>query len=813
MHSSLNCSTLPASRPLRLFQLTGMTLLCSTILTTPGFAETMPSRPAPHKAGTAFKTTTAPAKKAHRKSASESSTSENVLVTASSTATGVTNTTPGGGLLPPETAAKAQQSVTRDFIAKQAATSNPISLIQYIPGITLSNSDAFGQSDQSSFYMRGMGQTSVGYTFEGIPIADPSSYAPFTSEASDTENISKITVQQGVSDITSPVYNSVAGAIKQYLSDPSARLGGKVNVSYGNHQLAREFVRFDTGELGHSGVKAFASYSYGTNAQWLGPGRDRRSHVDAKAMKEWGNGNSARVFLTWTEQSFPFLMSISKAQWNQSGRSAAYYNPTYTPGDVNYYKQNSEERHSVVIGAPLVFNLGHGLTFTSEPYYVHLHGAGNNGQDQVEEGYNGTRPTGNLNIPGAVDGSAAVQAVDNFNQHTAGFNNVLSWKAGHNELQAGYWYNYYNQTEQAPFSVIGPDGTAENFWGKYPIRDQYGDAVMQFNIHLIQQLNSLFVSDTYKMFNDRLTLNAGLKFVMMSYKSTNLIPGDNYNYGRSDTQPLPQMSASYQITPNDQVYFDAATAFREPSGILVYGNYWDAGAPEIDLAHSTGLKAEYSISEEIGYRHTGLVNITASLFNYNMTNRQSSVTAYTGGRLVSQYINAGGQTSRGAQIAIGLRPWHGLSPYASFQYLHATMDNNLPDKTDYIRSAGKIAINSPAYTANFGLSYDDGNFFVNGYMSYVGSQYSTFMNDEKMPAYAIGNATIGYRFKKLWFAKSPQIQINALNLTDNKYLASGGGSFNAHPVKGVFGSTLKGSAPLYTVGGGFGLVFSISSGF
>lgn len=540
MRSPLNSLTLPGSTARRLFQLTGMTLLCSTVLTAPGFAETTTYKPLHNKAGPALKSASKLSKASLKKQALNANASENIHVVAAATSTGVTNTTPGGGLLPPETAAKAQQSVTRDFIAKQAATSNPISLVQYTPGITLSNADAFGQSDQSSFYMRGMGQTSVGYTFEGIPIADPSSYAPFTSEASDTENISKITVQQGVADISSPVYNSVAGAIKQYLSDPESHLGGKVNVSYGNHQLAREFVRFDTGEIGHSGVKAFASYSYGTNAQWLGPGRDRRSHVDAKVMKEWGEGNSARVFMTWTEQSFPFLMSISKSQWKQNGRSAAYYDPTYTPGDVNYYKLNSEERHSVVIGAPLVFNLGHGLTFTSEPYYVHLHGAGNNGQDQAEEGYNGTRPTGNLNIPGAVDGSAAVQAVDNFNQHTAGFNNVLSWKAGHNELQAGYWYNYYNQTEQAPFSVIGPNGTAENFWGKYPIKDQYGDAVMQFNIHLIQQLNSLFLSDTYKMFNDKLTLNAGLKFVMMSYKSTNLIPGDNYNYGRSDAQPLPQ---------------------------------------------------------------------------------------------------------------------------------------------------------------------------------------------------------------------------------------------------------------------------------
>jgi len=729
------------------------------------------------------------------------------------TADGVTNTTPGGGLLPPETASKSQQSVTRDFIAKQAPTSNALSLIQYIPGVTLSNGDAFGQSDQGGLYIRGLSQTSVGYTFNGLPAADPGSYAPFTSSAVDTENVGKITVQQGVSDISSPVYNSVAGAVQEFMSDPLDHFGGRFDGSYGNHQLAREFLRLDSGLFGHSGVKAFASYSYGTNAQWLGPGRDRRSHVDSEVMKEWGDGNSAKVFLTYTQQSFPFLMSVTKSTFDKYGRSAAYYDPTYTPGDVNFYQLNSEQRHSVIIGAPVSLNLGHGLTFTTEPYWMHFHGAGNDGQDQNEYGYNGTQPTGNLNIPGNMDGQAAILAVDDFNQTVTGFNNTLSWKSGHNELQAGYWYQYYNHEEKAPFEPLGTNGLPANFWGQSPILTQTGAPIMQFNIHLVEQTNALFLSDTYKMLNDKLTVNAGFKFVMLSYHSTNLIPGDNYNYGRSDAEPLPQISASYQLTKHDQIYLDAATAFREPGGILVYGNLWDANSPSVDEEHATNLKAEYSISEELGWRHTGLVNVSASVFNYNMSNRQSSTSQYFGGRLISTYINAGGQTSRGVQVALGLKPWHYFSPYVSFQYLHATLDNNLGNGTDYIPSAGKIAIYSPKYTANAGLSYDNGHIFANGYMSYVSSQYSTFMDNATLPAYAIGNVTAGYRFHKIGFLKYPQIQVNAQNVTDNKYLASGGGGFTAKTIRGIYGNTIKGSQPLYTVGGGFGLVISVSSGF
>ena len=75
------------------------------------------------------------------------------------------------------------------------------------------------------------------------------------------------------------------------------------------------------------------------------------------------------------------------------------------------------------------------------------------------------------------------------------------------------------------------------------------------------------------------------------------------------------------------------------------------------------------------------------------------------------------------------------------------------------------------------------------------------------------NVGVGYRFSDVWHARAPQIQLNILNVTDNKYLAAGGGALNARPVTGIFGSTLKPGTPLYTVGGGFGLVASVSSGY
>ncbi|WNM08610.1 Plug domain-containing protein [Komagataeibacter nataicola] len=94
------------------------------------------------------------------------------------TATGVTGTTPGGGLMPPQTAAKSLSGLTRDFIAKQSPTSNPTTMIASLPGVVTGSGDPLGTSDQQvSLSVRGLTQFELGYTYEGIPAADPLNFS------------------------------------------------------------------------------------------------------------------------------------------------------------------------------------------------------------------------------------------------------------------------------------------------------------------------------------------------------------------------------------------------------------------------------------------------------------------------------------------------------------------------------------------------------------------------------------------------------------------------------------------------------------
>lgn len=107
--------------------------------------------------------------------------------------------------MPPQTAAKAISGVTRDFIAKQSPTSNALTLLKAMPGVVVSGSDSLGTSDRMNVSIRGLNQTELGTTFEGMPVGDRIYYSPFTSEWADTENLGFVNVAQGSADISAPV--------------------------------------------------------------------------------------------------------------------------------------------------------------------------------------------------------------------------------------------------------------------------------------------------------------------------------------------------------------------------------------------------------------------------------------------------------------------------------------------------------------------------------------------------------------------------------------------------------------------------------
>jgi hypothetical protein len=185
-----------------------------------------------------------------------------------------------------------------------------------------------------------------------------------------------------------------------------------------------------------------------------------------------------------------------------------------------------------------------------------------------------------------------------------------------------------------------------------------------------------------------------------------------------------------------------------------------------------------------------------------------------GANFINESINAGGQTSRGVDVEAGMRPWHGLSPYVSGEYLNATIDDDIRAGNDYVPTAGKTAVRSPRLQGAVGLTYDDGRFFATASVKYVGYQYATFTNDEKIPAHAQGDLAIGYRLPKIGRSARPEVKLNLINITDTNFLSGvADPTLNALPVVGRFGTVISGAAPTYYVAGGFAAIVSLKQVF
>lgn len=723
--------------------------------------------------------------------------------------------TAGGGMLPEQTAARSQSGLTRDFIARQSPTLSPVAMIADLPGVIYSGNDPLGTNDeQQGLSVRGLDQTEIGYVFENVPAAPPLFLVPYASSTADNENIAGITLAQGAAETSAPLYNAVGGVLSVRMRKPSDIAGGFIGGSWGSYNLNREFLRLETGRIRDTGIKGYASFSYRGADQWRGAGTSRRFHTDMRLTKEWQDNNSASLIFSFNRERGYYLLPPTLAQWQRLGTDANYAE-TYKNGDSSYYKFQENARAQSFLSAPVSLHLNRQVSLDLTPYFIYVWGYDSYGTSLNRTGsFYGNRPAGTLQVPASLGRSFTAVATDVFHQSHPGLNTALHYEAGSNRLSLGYWYSYYDFSSVSRYVLPDAQGGVSNQWGAYPILTADSEPLSSYNAHLMQQVNALSLTDRLHLLNKRLTLSAGVRVVMTSRSVTNLLPGARYRNGASYLTPLPQFSASYKLTPHDQIYINGTTGFRAPSGISSYQDRFSMGTGLQTRVASSDTKPEYSIGEEIGYRHNGKVTLSVALFNYNFTNRQVSTTTVLNGVTTTESINGGGQTARGAQFEFGLRPWHGFSPYLSGQYIHATIDNNIRSGADYLPTKGKRPVRTPTLSGSLGLSYDDGQFFglFNGH--YVGPTYATFMNDEKISGFATANLSLGYRLQKTTRLKTPQIQLNLINLGRSGYLSGVSGvTLNRNATRGVFGTTIAGKAPTYFVGGGFAGVVSLSSGF
>lgn len=740
---------------------------------------------------------------------------------------------PRGGMMRVEHDARATQSVTSTYIGMQSPTSAPLDLIANLPSVNVSSSDPSG-IDGSSITSRGLNDVDIGFLLNGMPIANGSSTsgASFIQNYIDSQNISVESMTPGSISVEDPLTSAAAGSLSITTRKPSDKFGGTISGSYGSFNTSKEFIRLDTGLLGNSGIKSYVSFSHTRADAWRGSGNSDRKHMDFRAQKTFGQNSSVDLYVGYNHYDsymsrFPTMANFLNDKHGRPVTTPLNYTDTFNPTSPStYYAERATNKDQFYASLPIKLALNHIFSVSVVPYYqraaITLDSA-----SRMREGYTyagSTLQQIDLNGDGTIKKGAyydAASAAQSLNQQ-GGVVAALHWNLKDNSGQVGYWH------EENSYSLLTPMMRMNQTTGARPsdtdksayIRNTSGNIYYSTNYLGSYSLNSGFLEDTQYFLNHKMSLRAGIKVTAMTLRGQDYLPGGAGKTSQSFVSPTPRVAWSYDFDKHNQVYINAEGDFRAPSPVGLITRYSTATG-KINTS-GAGAKPQYSIKEEIGYRYSGnLLVADISAFNFNVSNRLLTLNTYSNDVQVSQTMNAGGETIRGVDVMLSTRPLlHRFRPYVSFEYLHATMDNNLPTTStsgvvDYLRTKGKRPVMTPKYMGSVGLTYNEGPFFMNASLRFTAKQYSSFMNDQAMPYYFSNTIALGYHFPKVWIAQSPTFRLNFSNVTGQNKLGSVY-SFanNAKPTVGVYGHTIAASSsPTYAPLPSFSMIGTVSTSF
>jgi iron complex outermembrane receptor protein len=718
------------------------------------------------------------------------------------------------GLLPDQKVPRAQSAISADFIVKQAPTLNAFQLVTLLPGANVASSDPYGLSTSSSLTLRGLGQDEIGVLMEGAPQNDIGYYYAYPSQFADPENLKRISLAQGSVDIDSPTLGGAGGLLSLSLDDPKARPGALVDLSLGSYAARRGFVRIDTGTIGSTGLKAFLSYSNTRADNWRGAGYDTRQHIDAKLLNEWGAGNRASLALSYNDANSSSYPSPTLAEWNAQGRDFNF-DERYTAGNTNYWRLYRAPFRNLYASAPVHLALTDRLALDTTTYLQFGYGNSPYGTQLTTEGnFLGTEELAQpIALPGAVDGVATVLGNYTGDQMRTGNVSKLTFKTGMHTLTAGLWFDYGTDRVTQSYTSIDADGEPVDRWGyrAKAIRTADGRLLAYENQRTVTVTKGFFLADSIAL-TPRLTIDAGFKGVNVLRNGRTYLPGPQDKVRNDSFAALPRAAIHYRLDDRQQLFANITTNFRTPNEFTLYNSYYGG---EVVVRGTDALKNEYSVSQEIGYRFIG-EQLSASVtgFHYKFRNRQLATVLDQGGAQVNATLNAGGQTSYGVDGEIDYRPVAGVSLYLSGEYLRARIDDDLPVGADFLPTKGKHAVSSPTVQFGAGGIYDDGRFFGSVASKYIGRQYASFMNDERIKGYATLDLSVGMHLADWLDGKRTDLRVNAINVTDPHVLAGVQSvSTNAQDTIGRNGTVIAGSPPAYYVGSGAAVMATISRAF
>ena len=262
-------------------------------------------------------------------------------------------------------------------------------------------------------------------------------------------------------------------------------------------------------------------------------------------------------------------------------------------------------------------------------------------------------------------------------------------------------------------------------------------------------------------------LDTGLRYSNVHYQSKDhYIQGTNADdSGKTDYDKLlPSAAFTWEISPQLSTYLSYAQGFETPT--FTEMAYPTTGTSGINFA----LKPSSSDNYELGLKaQNSFGNFTAAIFHSET--QDDIVSAGTlDGR--STFQNADKTLRQGVELSWNKNLWRDLTAQASYSYLDATFDADIPntDPQKFVYSGNYIpgVAKNQAYVA---LGWQPETGFNAGIdVRYMDKIYVNDSNSDVAPSYTVTSANIGYVWKNNDWKVRSYARVD--NLFDENYVGS-----------------------------------------
>lgn len=673
--------------------------------------------------------------------------------------------------------------------------------LNFLPGVNAQSIDALGVNEQSlSLQVRGFNTTHLGYSLDGMPLGDGAynNYNGLTiSRALISENLGRADLATGIAGLSIPSTSNLGGALIYTSSDPKKDMGLSVNGTLGSEDTARAFVRFDTGE--HAGFSAYLSGHYAQQDLFVNQGAYNKStgkQFNGKAQYRFGdNVITAFADISRTNQADDTYLSkdmVTRLGWDWAG---------YAPNWNDYVARAacsvaSLASKCVTSTAPekladVTFTNGQILR-NDELYYL----AGDfkvveNVTARLQVYSHTDKGAGNNFITGLSNQGTTSTADDlpvqirdtRYTIDRTGVVANVGWTVGVHHIQAGLWLED-NTSSAARYiwtNVTGPFSLAQFLKGQ-PDTAQW----VQQTKWTTQQF---YVQDTVTLLNDALSIDFG-------FKSTHAKSAAEAQRGIAKA-PVTASSqfASGTLYAKDDFLPEAGVRYRIAEGHEVFASYaenmamfqggFKLGPQSVSQAvwNAQGkyLKPETSKSFDAGYRYvSGPLQVSVAAYDVKFQNRLLQYNPCPTNQQQNpgcgnSFHNAGGVTSKGAELGVLWRPMSWLNWYNSVSYSKSTYDEDLNWCTTTCvikQTKGKQQVDTPKEMLASVLTLRQGGFSASLQGKYTGRRYYTYTNDQGFGGYTTFDLGVSYRFNPVGFMKGAKASLNVTNLTGERHAAN-----------------------------------------